>query len=327
MKTIYKYLSHDFPIENHLKTPEIKLSLVRTLNDPYEGQMTKQAIDRFSDIFVNHSEVFKNHKEQYGIDASKKIAISAIVSVLDNTCITSFSETQRNLLMWAHYASQHKGVCIGYSSELLKENEENMLRKVNYDSVLYDEEYLEHLDLITDFDSDEINDFCNHLFTTKSNDWSYEKEHRYVSSCESADRIVVHCSYAMLSQEAMAEIDNAETNKTHKIIKNESNIEIFNCRNEKQQKIASKHGGELETILAENHDVSYFSTIEKHKIKSIYLGVFFDKEREKDILRLIEEDVELKHINVYRYIISNERYELMPCKLHPTATRSVIQKN
>lgn len=327
MKTIYKYLSDDFPIENHLKSPEIKLSLVRTLNDPYEGQMTKQAIDRFANIFVNHSDVFIKHKEQHGIEASKELAISAIVSVLDNTCITSFSETQRNILMWAHYASRHKGICIGYSSELLKENGEHMLMKVNYDSVLYEQEYLDDLDLKTNFNSDEINDFCDHLFTTKSNDWSYEKEHRYVSTCESANRIIVHCSYDMLSQDAAIEIDRAVFNKTHKIIKHDSITEIYNIRNKEQQKIASKNGGELETILAENHDVSYFSTIEKNKIKSIYLGVLFDKEREEDILKIIGSDVSLKHINVYRYMISDERYELMPYKLYPTSTRIVSKEN
>lgn len=323
MKTIYKYLSDDFPIESHLKSPEIKLSLVRTLNDPYEGQLTKQAIDMFSNIFVNHSDVFINYKIENGIEKSKELAIAAIVSVLDNTCITSFSETQRNLLMWAHYASQHKGVCIGYSSKLLNKEGVEELMKVNYDSVLYDQEYLDELELVTDFDSEEINSFCKHLFTTKSNDWSYEKEHRYISTCESANRVVVHSPYDMLSQEAMNEIERAESNKTHKITKKESSIEIYNIRNDEQQRIATKNGGELETILAENHEVSYFSTIEKNKIKSIYLGVLFDKEREREILKIIEEDVNLKHINVYRYIISDERYELKPDKIYPTSTRTI----
>lgn len=318
MKIIYKYLSDIFPIESHLESPEIKLSLVRTLNDPYEGQMTKQAIDKFVDIFVNHSDVFKRFKTMHGIEVSKILAVEAIVSVLNNTCITSFSETQRNLLMWAHYASQHKGVCIGYSTELLKDGDEDMLMKVNYDSVLYEQEYLDALEGSTEFDSEIINELCNRLFTTKSNDWSYEKEHRYVSTCESANRTIVHSPYHLLSEEAKNEIDRAETNKTHKIIKGETNIEIYNLRSEEKQIVASENGGELETVLAENHEVSFFSKIGKHNIRSIYLGALFDKNREAEILKIISNDVELEHVNLYRYIISDERYELKPLKLHPT---------
>ncbi|MDX7900057.1 DUF2971 domain-containing protein [Aeromonas media] len=318
MKIIYKYLPDDFPLEKHLNSPELKLSLVNTLNDPYEGQMTKHAIDKFSDSLLKHSDVFTDFIKDKGYDLAKKIAISTIKQVLNNTCITSFSETQRNLLMWAHYSAQHKGICIGYDVDvLLHENSDATLRKVNYDSVLYDQDHLDELDHMSDFESDETDSFCYRLFTTKSNDWIYEKEHRFISSCETASRIFVDCPYEKISPEVIDAINAAKLNKTHKIIKNKNSIDIYNIRNKDAQLLANEKGTELEAVIAEKHKALLFKEISESKIKSIYLGVFFDKGREKKLINLIKKNNKLKHINIYRYEMSQERYELTPCKLYP----------
>lgn len=318
MKTIYKYLPDNFVLEEHLKSPELKLSLINSLNDPYEGKMTKNAIDKFSNAFLKHSEIFIKHSEEYGCEESKALAIFSIESALNNTCITSFSETQRNLLMWAHYSAQHKGVCIGYGTDVLKdENSDATLKKVNYDDILYDQEHFDEIESMKSFDSDETSSFCYRLFTTKSNDWAYEKEHRFISSCETASRIIVNCPYEKLSPEAMMAVSLAESKKTHKIIRSESCTEIYNLRNKEEQIVANKNGNELETILADNHNPLFLKRIGKRKIKSIYLGMFFDDVRENEILNIIKNDQDLVHINVYRYTISDERYELKSQKLHP----------
>ncbi|MGL6301302.1 DUF2971 domain-containing protein [Aeromonas caviae] len=318
MKTIYKYLPDDFPLEKHLNSPELKLSLVNTLNDPYEGQMTKYAIDKFSNSLLKHDDAFANFIKNNSYELAKEIAIATIKQVLNNTCITSFSETQRNLLMWAHYSAQHKGLCIGYDVDVLvHENSDATLCKVNYDSILYDQDHFDELDHMSDFESEETNSFCYRLFTTKSNDWIYEKEHRFISSCETASRILIDVPYEELSPEVIDAIAFAESKKTHRIIKNNNSVEVYNIRKKEEQLLANEKGTELEAIIAEKHKALFFKQISKRKIKSIYLGVFFDKEKEKRLVNLIKKSNKLKHINVYRYEISQERYELTPCKLHP----------
>lgn len=311
MRRIYKYLPDDFPLEEHLKSPELKLSLVKTLNDPYEGQMTKNGLKVLSNVLIKHNKSLSDLKDIAGIEQAILAASHTITEVLNSTCVTSFSETQRNLLMWAHYASKHKGLCIGYDTDVLSdEDDNNKLVKVNYDSIIYDQDDLDEIESLTQFKAEETELFIERLFTTKSDDWSYEKEHRYVSSCESASRILIDHPYEELSVKAKFAISVAISKKTHEIIKHESSVEVFNLRTPDEISIAKGNSNELEFILASEPKILLMKKINKKKIKTIHLGVFFDKERERNIVDIIESDPDLKHIILYRNDISNERFEL-----------------
>ncbi len=73
-----------------------------------------------------------------------------------------FSEDKYNPVQWAHYAENHKGVCLGF------EIPEGLLRKVKYVSERLTRETLEQPD-------------CHEkLLTTKFNHWSYEQERRLI---------------------------------------------------------------------------------------------------------------------------------------------------
>ncbi|NCD04914.1 MAG: DUF2971 domain-containing protein [Spirochaetia bacterium] len=108
-------------------------------------------------------------------DFNHEINIQAL-SIFKICC---FSEVCDEIRMWSHYASSHRGVCIGIKS--LKKNNKLMFnttdismnlasRKVEYDD---DIQYLKEIDQ-TKLTDKEISKYLYH----KSRHWKYEKERR-----------------------------------------------------------------------------------------------------------------------------------------------------
>ena len=81
-----------------------------------------------------------------------------------------FSEDPRSILMWAHYANDHKGFCVEYSSA-----EGTMLSK-EVSSVIYSAK-IPSLS-ISDLSRDKSAQTVELLWRTKSTCWRYEKEWR-----------------------------------------------------------------------------------------------------------------------------------------------------
>lgn len=89
--------------------------------------------------------------------------------------ITCFSKLSNNLLMWAHYASRHSGVCIGYDTLQLRNlivehHRESAFWQVNYVDKIQPKKYFLERDVAIDY-----------WFTTKHKDWAYEQEVRLIS--------------------------------------------------------------------------------------------------------------------------------------------------
>lgn len=82
--------------------------------------------------------------------------------------LTSFSEENDNSLMWAHYADESRGVCVEYEVDVDNVN----LFPVTYTNTLPS---LSTSDIIFDSKNSMIK-----VLTTKSIDWSYEREWRLV---------------------------------------------------------------------------------------------------------------------------------------------------
>ena len=86
------------------------------------------------------------------------------------TGITCLSEKYDSLLMWAHYANNHRGICVEY--ELLEINEQLNFAPV---PIIYDNDRA----VYSSIDDNPIEVFIKSL-TSKSSEWSYEKEWRII---------------------------------------------------------------------------------------------------------------------------------------------------
>ncbi len=91
------------------------------------------------------------------------------------TGISCFSESEKSLLMWAHYANNHRGMCVEY--DLLKIN-----KKLNFTPVpvIYsvDRECLRSINMDS-IEKDSLRVFIESI-SSKSSEWSYEKEWRII---------------------------------------------------------------------------------------------------------------------------------------------------
>jgi hypothetical protein len=135
---VYYFTSAEHGIEN-LKLRRLKVSDFSNVNDPFE----------LLGIEMRDKDVRK-------AVSFEKSQISKKYSLL------CFSEDKYNPVQWAHYADNHRGVCLGFDVP------EKKLRKVQY--------VVERLPRETLTQSD-----CHEkLLTTKFSHWSYEQERRLI---------------------------------------------------------------------------------------------------------------------------------------------------
>jgi len=139
-ENLYKYQPiSDYALQN-LEKNQLWASHPSTFNDPFEF--------KFNQIGKNtaHNEVDK------------------LINELEQFKVICLSEEPLNILMWSHYAAQHKGMCIGFTNEL-----------VTY-PVIYSDDFPQ-IDLTN---SDDVIRGLQMLkvINSKSSAWSYEKERR-----------------------------------------------------------------------------------------------------------------------------------------------------
>ena len=134
----YYFTSAKYGIEN-LKRRRLKISDFSNVNDPFE---------------------------LLGIELRDKVVRQAVKfeksKISKENGLLCFSEDKYNPVQWAHYADNHKGVCLGF------EIDEKSLRKIKYVSERLAKDTLDQPD-------------CNEkLLTTKFNHWNYEQERRLI---------------------------------------------------------------------------------------------------------------------------------------------------
>lgn len=105
-------------------------------------------------------------------------------STKDKFGILSLSGVHDNVLMWSHYANNHKGICVGIDSGKLADLQRRHasrhgtvldLRRVSY------QEEIPRLNFFEQFKGqDKAKSTLEHLLTVKFKAWEYEKEYRLI---------------------------------------------------------------------------------------------------------------------------------------------------
>lgn len=140
---------------------EITVSSSTCMNDPF---------DSLINLWGEEGNLSKTCKEQLHI---KPLHEALEFYRIRSFCMGRGNESVKNILMWSHYADEHKGFCIKYklSQHFIKQDEnENgqhmFMKKVKYRNIKFD---LDIKSIDTDL-----------AFTTKKKDWVYEKEVRLI---------------------------------------------------------------------------------------------------------------------------------------------------
>jgi hypothetical protein len=147
---LYKYYTINFNLLQSLRKKVNWYSKLHLLNDPYEC---------------------------FFIDNTNTSVYKKLVSQL---CVCCFSKNMNEILMWSHYANNHKGVCIEY--EII---DESVIGKQLFE-VTYSNDLLTQNNIKQTSSGDlSLNLYNNGKFlVTKFQNWSYEEEYRTYVICE-----------------------------------------------------------------------------------------------------------------------------------------------
>jgi len=158
----------------------LKASRYSEFNDPfdlvqgdYAASLPKKERKEFYEAMEHLNDPLYHLENYLDIEAGARASIG----------VMCFTESYKNLLMWAHYANNHTGVCVGYDydcnffhNKYSSNYYDNVgeIRKVTYTKKRpkYADPY--HL----------VNETCE--WFKKSKEWKYEEEHRILLPIDDA---------------------------------------------------------------------------------------------------------------------------------------------
>ena len=171
---LYKYRTID-SVKQLLENHKIYFSSCKDFNDPFESAIN--FLSGYTPQQYYESFVFGGMSPEISKDLTSQIASGIIdgetllkqltrevVSSVGYYCMTTKPD---NLLMWAHYADSHRGVCVKFY--ILKDLD-TFLVPVPVD---YNEQYIEYNMLNSDLLS---------VLRRKSPEWKYEEEYRIIKT-------------------------------------------------------------------------------------------------------------------------------------------------
>lgn len=173
---LYKYKPMNQYTLDIIASERIYYALPESFNDPFDTQCSFTSstaithstdVDKITRAFPDDPDImaFELKNVSSGIDSFQR--------QLKNFGIVSLAESAADILMWSHYADNHKGICIE-----LDRNKHNELGNSEVTSkVKYTKSY-PSLNSKLLIDSDKFNSSLQRVLYTKSKQWEYEKEWR-----------------------------------------------------------------------------------------------------------------------------------------------------
>ena len=169
---LYKYVRRERI--DILQSGRIAFTPPELFNDPFEARPVLPDTDpKFAEVF-DRITTHEDREEVINLRRTMIIRKLIVEGAPYLTGVLSLSEKRDNVLMWAHYTAEHTGFVIGFDTtppglleELAKQGRKSDPIKVAYSATRPNRE---HLMDVTEED----------LWFTKSEEWEYEAEWRYV---------------------------------------------------------------------------------------------------------------------------------------------------
>jgi hypothetical protein len=184
----YKHVDATFGSLEIIKSGTLKFTQPKGFNDPFDCQFSfdsnyfssSKALKRNEKLFKNKmspaQRVIEAHRMQklYELNPDK---LSKVSDLGDRAFICCLNQNPLNMLMWSHYAQQHKGFLIEFKFKFTSEFAELYVKDFMPFPIIYKDEYPTLSKGDGDLGGVEL---VNKCFLTKSPDWSYEKEYRVI---------------------------------------------------------------------------------------------------------------------------------------------------
>jgi hypothetical protein len=170
-RSLFKFRSFDQSSIKLLKNRELWFARPDSLNDPFEFSFKPEAL-------------YAGYDEFNRLDAeTKEQVIKSDLDMFNLMGVCSFSRARKNQLMWAHYADEHKGFCIGFNEvDITSKNSSIRSIDVKYQSELPRTHAAAsfHMPDENSIKSTINSDTLNSIIGTKYTSWKHERERRLV---------------------------------------------------------------------------------------------------------------------------------------------------
>ncbi len=192
---LYKYRGFNASTIENIYNSELWFACPYQYNDPFDNQLdynynfNEDSIGNFAQLVheiiahipsnaLNETPTFEwVVNELKSNDKYLHNMADGIVSHITATNrICCFSSKQNNLLMWAHYADSHKGICLEFDT----------LKDLDTFSSTVPVQYVKkypYLSIINNFEA-----IISRCILTKSKEWKYENEYRVIENLTPSER-------------------------------------------------------------------------------------------------------------------------------------------
>jgi hypothetical protein len=280
--------------------PLLRLTPPGSLNDPFDSKPTNLAVEKKVSAFYDFGDPVK--------DSEKKYYRESLKEGLQEFGIISLTENPYSLLMWSHYAEEHRGVVVSLAcdedtfeyhcpfsktcgvSKLIPSKVFYSSRRPGFempDNTIY--EYFEH-------------NFFSHIALVKSDDWIYEKEYRYLIRLAEVDAAV----FTLVAGADFSKVGGDDVIIDH-IHSNLYKVQASSA--------ATAQGLIWWLALAQGRKVAenvmYFKRLNPDAVTGVYLGCNVSDSNVKEVARRIMASERVNSaIPIYRARQSTERFEI-----------------
>lgn len=300
LTVLYKYMPYRLEF---FDDPLLRLTPPLSLNDPFDSKPSVPAIEKKTAAFFDMGSTIM--VSEYELKTYRR----SLEGGLDKYGVVSLSEDPYSLLMWSHYANEHRGVVVSISADESTFNyhgpfsgvcgaSSKLPNKISYSSRRPGFEMPD--EAISDIFDDS---FLSHISLVKGDDWIYEKEYRYLIGLEEVD-------VAIFKLTAGTKISNL----------NSSGV-LFQRINEDQYKVQSDKAETAPYLIwwlafaqGKKHitDVMSFKRLQKESLLKIYFGCRVADEEIYESSRRICESVNFNaNVNFYKARQSLDRFEIV----------------
>jgi hypothetical protein len=184
--SIFDLLNYFF-VENMNKVFENINSSEHELSDEEKVKIinSNNKIATFAEIMIKKDKSIKakdRNRVKNALIKAEKFILEKQPNSMENigkigTIVSCFSEVNDSIVMWSHYANNHKGFCLEYDFKSLGFND---MRTTLLYPVIYQKEILDVTEYLK-IDEGHFNNTISILAAiTKSKEWKYEKEWRMI---------------------------------------------------------------------------------------------------------------------------------------------------
>ena len=183
---LLKFISYNSYLLEGLKNQTLYFNNIYNFNDPFEGifrYKVSSDYNAFKKFFLGP---FWGSRKDMDRTFNNKIEFEALINKrfvnaqhVKGVCCFSAESKVNDIIMWSNYANRHKGICLIFDSDNLfvckYKGKGPFILPSGPREVKYTDKYLDEDPLLKELNS-------KTFLTTKFQQWSNEKEYRYISS-------------------------------------------------------------------------------------------------------------------------------------------------